>query len=95
MTIAELIVLWIILGLLPAAIAKTRGQDFFVWWVYGIFLFPIAVFHAFFTSPQAKGVEQFITGRPSGPPASTRPPMTREEMRAGLLPPTKVNPKPR
>jgi hypothetical protein len=58
----EYIIAAIILGLLPAAIAKTRGQDFFVWWVYGIFLFPIALIHAFFVKP-GRGLHQ---GRAAG-----------------------------
>ena len=62
----EFIIAGIALGLLPAAIAKTRGQDFFVWWVYGIFLFPIALIHAFFVKPGSTSVERFVKG---GPPS--------------------------
>lgn len=59
----EYIALFVIVGLLPAAIAKTRGQDFFVWWVYGAFLFPIALIHALVVKPGSTSVEGFVKGR--------------------------------
>ncbi len=34
-------------GFVPAFIAKSKGRkDFWVWWVYGVFLLPIAVIHS-------------------------------------------------
>ncbi len=59
-----LLVIALIVALLPAAIARSRGQDFFVWWVYSVFLFPIALFHSFVVTPAGgKSVERFVTGR--------------------------------
>jgi hypothetical protein len=88
----EVLVIGIILGLLPAAIAKTRGQNFFVWWVYGAVLFPIALIHALLVKPGSTSVEQFVTGRrPSDPekPSPPRRPMTREELRQAMDPRTR------
>lgn len=36
-----------ILGLIPAAIAKHKGRDFALWWVYGFGFFLIALIHSF------------------------------------------------
>ncbi|HEY3813882.1 MAG TPA: hypothetical protein VGL66_11705 [Caulobacteraceae bacterium] len=34
-------------GFVPAFIAKSKGRkEFWLWWVYGVFLLPIAVIHA-------------------------------------------------
>lgn len=35
-----------VLGLFPGFIAKTKGRNFFLWWIYGSFLFPVALVHA-------------------------------------------------
>lgn len=35
-----------VLGLTPAFIAGNKGERFFPWWVYGTFLFPVAMLHA-------------------------------------------------
>jgi hypothetical protein len=32
--------------LIPAFIAKSTGRNFFVWWIYGIVLFIIALIHS-------------------------------------------------
>jgi len=39
------------LGLLPAAIAASKGRDFFMWWLYGSALFIIALPHAIVVGP--------------------------------------------
>lgn len=36
----------LLLGLIPAFIAKGKGKDFFTWYVYGVFLFVFAMIHA-------------------------------------------------
>ncbi len=36
-----------LLGLIPAALANSRGRSFFIWWVYGSLLFIVALIHAF------------------------------------------------
>lgn len=40
------IVSLLLLGLIPAFIAKGKGKDFFTWYIYGIFLFIFAMIHA-------------------------------------------------
>lgn len=44
----EIVILLVccVLGLTPAFIAGNKGERFFPWWVYGIFLFPVAMLHA-------------------------------------------------
>ncbi len=34
------------LGLIPAAIASSKDRSFVLWWIYGFFLFLIALIHA-------------------------------------------------
>jgi ankyrin repeat protein len=36
----------VLLGLIPAAIARSRGRSFGLWWVYGTLFFIIAIIHA-------------------------------------------------
>jgi hypothetical protein len=40
------IVLVICLGLIPAKIAESKGRQFALWWLYGICLFIVALFHS-------------------------------------------------
>ncbi len=42
----EILVIAIIIGLLPAAIASKKGRGFFEWWIYGALLFIIALPHS-------------------------------------------------
>lgn len=37
---------WYLLGIAIMAIAKTKGRNPLLWFLYGFFLFPIALFHA-------------------------------------------------
>jgi hypothetical protein len=41
-----LLLVAIVLGLLPAGIAKSKGRDFMLWWLYGTAFFLVAVIHA-------------------------------------------------
>lgn len=38
----------IILGLLPAYIARSKGRNFVTWWIYGALLFIVALPHSVF-----------------------------------------------
>lgn len=40
------IVIPIAMGLIPAFIAKKKGRNFYLWWLYGWLLFVIATIHA-------------------------------------------------
>lgn len=42
----ELFIIAVILGLIPACIASSKGRSFFWWWVYGFFLFIVALIHS-------------------------------------------------
>lgn len=42
----EYLLLLAMIGLLPAAIAHSKGRNFFLWWFYGAALFIVAVPHA-------------------------------------------------
>src|SRR5271169_89835 len=41
------------IGLIPAAIAKSKGRNFFAWWFYGAALFIIALIHSLLLKPTA------------------------------------------
>lgn len=45
-SITELIVPPMIIGLIPATIAKKKGRSFMLWWLYGAALFIIAIIHS-------------------------------------------------
>ena len=40
------LILAVLLGLLPAMIARSKGREFIVWWFYGAALFIVALPHA-------------------------------------------------
>lgn len=42
------IIIGILAGLMPAMMARDKGRDFFTWWIYSAFLFPVAIIHLFF-----------------------------------------------
>jgi hypothetical protein len=42
----EILAIAVVIGLIPAIIAKKKGRSFFVWWVYGALLFIVALPHA-------------------------------------------------
>lgn len=48
----------ILIGLIPAKIAKDKGRSFVPWWLYGSALFIIALPHALLMSPDAQGLEE-------------------------------------
>lgn len=49
-SILDKMVLGMLAGLLPAAIARWKGQNFFLWWLYGALLFFVALAHALLLS---------------------------------------------
>lgn len=48
----------LLLGLAPAAIAHSKGRDFFLWWVYGAAIFIVALPHALVMKPDEASLEQ-------------------------------------
>ncbi len=41
------IILAVFIGLAPAYVAFNKGRNFFLWWLYGTLLFPVALVHSF------------------------------------------------
>jgi hypothetical protein len=56
--LVTMLVTWVFflvpLGLIPAFIAKRKGRKFGRWWVYGIFLFLVALIHSIAISAPSK-----------------------------------------
>ena len=60
-----MIVFWVLLlGLIPAMIASSKGRSFFAWYIYGCLLFIIALPHSIIAKPDTNKVEkeQISTG---------------------------------
>jgi hypothetical protein len=54
----EWLIFAVVLGLIPAVIAKNKGKSFGLWWSYGAALFIVALPHALIMKPDRKGVER-------------------------------------
>lgn len=52
-----MLLLAIVLGLIPAAIAQSKGRSFFGFWVYGALLFIVALPHALLAKTNVSAVE--------------------------------------
>jgi hypothetical protein len=53
----EFLIIAVLLGLIPAAIAKNKGRSFGLWWFYGAAIFIIAMPHALVLKPDAATLE--------------------------------------
>lgn len=51
------LVVAVLIGLIPAFIAKNKGKSFGLWWLYGALLFIIALPHALLMKPDVAAVE--------------------------------------
>lgn len=54
----EILVVAILIGLIPAAIAKGKGYSFGLWWFYGAMLFIVALPHALIMKPDNVALER-------------------------------------
>ena len=54
----EFIILCVLIGLIPAAIAKSKGRNFFAWWAYGALIFIVALPHALLLKPDRQQLDQ-------------------------------------
>jgi hypothetical protein len=54
----EVFVIAILIGLIPAAIAKGIGRSFGLWWIYGAALFIVALPHALMMKANNAAIEQ-------------------------------------
>ena len=50
----EILVLAVLLGLIPAMVARSKGREFLLWWIYGSLLFIVALPHALLLKPEIK-----------------------------------------
>lgn len=54
----EILIIGTIIGLIPAAIAKSKGYSFILWWFFGTFLFIVALPVALLMKPDTAAIEQ-------------------------------------
>lgn len=60
----EFIFLLMIIALLPAYIASTKGRSMFGWWIYGVLLFIIALPHSLLLSKRTHERDVDTSRRP-------------------------------
>ena len=53
----EILLIAAVIGLIPAAIAQSKGHSFIAWWIYGAALFIVALPHSLLLKPDAKEIE--------------------------------------
>ena len=54
----DFIILAILLGIIPAYIAKNKGKDFVTWWFYGALLFIVALPHSLMMKGDVANIEK-------------------------------------
>ena len=54
----ELLVVAILIGLIPAAIAQSKGKSFVAWWLYGAALFIVALPHSLLLKADVNQIER-------------------------------------
>ena len=54
----EFLIIAVLIGLIPAAIAKGKGRSFGLWWFYGAMLFIVALPHALLMKPDSESLER-------------------------------------
>ncbi len=54
----SILILIVLIGLIPATIAKNKGYSFGAWWLYGSLLFIVALPHALIMKPYQHGLEE-------------------------------------
>ena len=54
----EILIIAILLGLVPATVAMSKGRNFFGWWIYGAALFIVALPHALVMKSDRGALEQ-------------------------------------
>lgn len=57
----EVLLLWLgilaVIGLIPAAIASSKGRDFVTWWLYGMALWIVALIHSLVLQPTGAALD--------------------------------------
>lgn len=54
----DILIIAIIIGLVPAVIAKGKGRSFGLWWIYGAALFIVALPHALIMKSNNEAIER-------------------------------------
>jgi hypothetical protein len=54
----QILPLAVLIGLIPAAIARNKGRNFGLWWFYGAMLFIVALPHSLWIKPDNQKVKQ-------------------------------------
>jgi len=54
----QVLQLAVIIGIIPAFIARNKGKSFFLWWFYGFMIFIVALPHSLWIKPAHQKVEQ-------------------------------------
>lgn len=54
----EVILVALVLGVIPAIIAQSKGRSFWGWWIYGSLIFIVALVHALVIPEDEKTYEQ-------------------------------------
>lgn len=54
----EILIVALIIGLIPALIAKSKGRDFIVWYIYSAALFIVALIYSLVISKTAEKVNE-------------------------------------
>lgn len=54
----DILVIAILIGLIPAAIAKGKGRSFGLWWFYGAAIFIVALPHALIMKSNNEAIER-------------------------------------
>ncbi|MCE8516215.1 hypothetical protein KBY31_05770 [Ruegeria pomeroyi] len=53
----EILIIAVLIGLIPAAIAQGKGKSFVLWWIYGAAIFIVALPHALIMRPDDRAIE--------------------------------------
>jgi hypothetical protein len=53
-----LVIIAILIGLIPAAIAQGKGRNFFLWWLYGAAIWIVAFPHSLIMAPLRDEVDK-------------------------------------
>ena len=54
----EILIIAVLIGLIPAAIAQSKGRSVLGFWIYGVLLFIVALPHALLMKASPKAVEK-------------------------------------
>jgi len=57
-TLIKVAFMMLLIGWIPALIAKDKGRNFFGWWLYGGALFIIALVHAILIKPRKDSLSE-------------------------------------